>query len=406
TYRLISKTLAKDKPDGSPSEALSAVLDALLEASIVVLGEPSSSSCAVDWTAHETWSRPPPKHAQPEPQTEPPAADSQQPATRDPDPEPAGTQPKPQQRQHRDREAAWWHRTVTHPTGNEMFYGYYLQALTTVRDEHRPQVPELARRIHLASCQHDPPAQIVPVIQRMHDTGIAIGDLMADSGYSYRQPEHWALPIRALGAKLIVDLHPNDRGTHGTHQGATAANGNLYCPATPKPLLELSPLQRGASPEQTENHDHQCTELTRYKLAPITAYDQDGYRRVICPAAQGKLRCPLRPECSASEFVSEIGGFFTPCRCVCNDALRQSGGCEEEHVPGTGCPARRPAAQAVVVGRGEVADLVAVVDRRADAAPSGRALERRSDDDHADPPRRAGGCAWGVGAVQAGPARR
>jgi hypothetical protein len=177
-----------------------------------------------------------------------------------------------------------------------MFYGYYLQAVTIVKDEHGPPVPELVRRMHLASCQHDPPAQIVPVIGRMHTSGTKIGDLLADSGYSYRQGETFALPIRALGISLIIDLHPNDRGTHGTHHGAICSNGNLYCPATPTTLLELAPLHRGATPEQTDTHDQQCRELARYKLSPLTGYDPDGYRRVICPAAQGKLRCPLRPQ--------------------------------------------------------------------------------------------------------------
>jgi hypothetical protein len=177
-----------------------------------------------------------------------------------------------------------------------MFFGYYLQAITATRDEHGPEVPELARRIHLASCQHDPPTQIVPVIQRMAASGTKISDLLADSGYSYRVAEDWALPIRALGAQLIMDLHPNDRGTHGTHQGAICHNGNLYCPATPSTLLELAPLPRGATPEQTDAHDRRYDELARYKLSPITGYDPDGYRRVICPAAQGKLRCPHRPE--------------------------------------------------------------------------------------------------------------
>jgi hypothetical protein len=130
----------------------------------------------------------------------------------------------------------------------------------------------------------------------MHATGIPIGDLLADPGYSYRIAEDWALPIRALGAQLIQDLHPNDQGPHGTHHGAICSNGNLYCPATPQPLLELGPLPRGASAEQTHAHDQQCQELARYKLSPITRYDPDGYRRVICPAAQGKLRCPHRPE--------------------------------------------------------------------------------------------------------------
>ena len=35
---------------------------------------------------------------------------------------------------------------------------------------------------------------------------------------------------------LVQDLHPHDRGPQGTHAGAIIANGNLYCPATPRPL--------------------------------------------------------------------------------------------------------------------------------------------------------------------------
>jgi hypothetical protein len=298
TYRLIAKELAKPEPDGTPSETLSEILDALLEASVQVLGQPDSTSYAVDWTAHEAWSRPPAKPAADhEPHAQPPAQDRQPPDSGDGDGEPAGP-PNPEKPPQRrcDREAAWGHRTVTHPAENETFYGYYLQAVTAVRDEHGPPVPELIRRMHLASCRHDPPAQIVPTIARMHQDGVTIGDLLADSGYSYRVAEQWALPIRALGAQLIIDLHPNDRGPHGTHHGAIRANGNLYCPATPKPLLDLGPLPPGASPEQTEQHDRQAAELARYKLSPITRYDPDGYRRVICPAAQGKIRCPHRPQ--------------------------------------------------------------------------------------------------------------
>ena len=299
TYRLIVGKLAKNTPDGTPSDILAEVLDALLEASVTVLGEPDSSSYAVDWTAHQTWSRPPPKRAaEPEPETEPAAGD-RQPAASDTDP-PATVTPdaqQPDKRERRsDREASWGHRTVTHPAENEMFFGYYLQAVTTVKDEHGPDVPELARRMHLASCQHDPPAQIVPVIARMHQDDIPISDLLVDSGYAYRQPQTFALPIRQLGASLIMDLHPNDRGTDGTHHGAITNNGNLYCPATPEPLLQLGPLHRGVTPQQIDAHDRRCHELARYKLAPITGYDPDGYRRVICPAAQGKIRCSLRPQ--------------------------------------------------------------------------------------------------------------
>jgi hypothetical protein len=300
TYRLIVAKLSKAQPDGSPSQTLSETLDRLLEASVQVLGEPASSSYAVDWTDQQTWSRPPPKHAAEGERHTEPANNDQQPAGSATDTPPAlprdARTHQPQRQRRSDLEASWGHRTVTHPANNEMFFGYYLQALTIVKDERGEEVPELARRMHLASCQHDPPAEIVPVIQRMHTSGIPIKDLLADSGYSYRVAEHWALPLRALGAELTQDLHPNDRGTQGTHMGAICHNGQLYCPATPTTLLELSPLHRGASTEQTAAHDRLCDELARYKLSPITGYDPDGYRRVICPAAQGKLRCPHRPE--------------------------------------------------------------------------------------------------------------
>ncbi len=298
TFALVVSKLANDTPDGAPSQTLTETLDALLEASITVLGEPATSSYAVDWTDQETWSRPPPKQAakrddpKPLPADDEPHADPKQPT-----PDNSGDGDGEDDQRCADPEASWGHRRGNHPgQKDEAFYGYYLQAATTVKDEHGPEVPELVRRMLLTSCHVDPPPAFVPVLERMASDNITIADVLADSGYAYRVAENWALPIRALGADLIQDLHPNDRGPNGTHMGATCANGNLYRPATPTTLLGLQPLARGTSAEQTARHDQQCAELARYKLSPITRHDPDGYHRAICPAAQGKLRCPLRPE--------------------------------------------------------------------------------------------------------------
>jgi hypothetical protein len=129
----------------------------------------------------------------------------------------------------------------------------------------------------------------------MPEAGIPLGDVLADSGYAHRDAGAWAIPLRAAGAQLIQDLHPSDRGPRGTHHGAIIANGNLYCPATPRTLLELGPLARDATPGQAAAHDQQSAELARHKLGKITADDADGHHRVMCPAAMGKIRCPLRP---------------------------------------------------------------------------------------------------------------
>jgi hypothetical protein len=56
------------------------------------------------------------------------------------------------------------------------------------------------------------------------------------------------------------------------------------------------PLPPGAGPADVAAHDQKTAELARYKLGVHTAADADGCRRHICPAAAGKIRCPLRPE--------------------------------------------------------------------------------------------------------------
>jgi hypothetical protein len=164
-----------------------------------------------------------------------------------------------------------------------------------VAEEHGPAVPELARRLLVTSCHVDPPAAFVAVLERMHAIGVILGDILSDSGYAHRIATHWALPLRRLGARLITDLHPSDRGPKGTWAGAVIANGNLYCPCTPPALIQVAPLPRGAAPNTIADHDTATTEAARYKLGRITTDDTDGYHRVACPAAAGKLRCPLRP---------------------------------------------------------------------------------------------------------------
>jgi hypothetical protein len=129
----------------------------------------------------------------------------------------------------------------------------------------------------------------------MPGQGIPLGDIIDDSGYAHRDAQAWAVPLRNAGAQLVQDLHPHDRGPRGTHQGAIIANGSLYCPATPATLLQLGPLPPGATAEQTAPHDQQSAELARHKLGRHTADDDDGYHRITCPAATGKIRCPLRP---------------------------------------------------------------------------------------------------------------
>jgi hypothetical protein len=71
-----------------------------------------------------------------------------------------------------------------------------------VPDEQGPPVPELARRMTLLACRHDPVPALTPVLTAMPAAGIPLGDVLADSGYSHRVPQHWATPLRAAASTL------------------------------------------------------------------------------------------------------------------------------------------------------------------------------------------------------------
>lgn len=262
TAHLVFAALRKDLPDGAPSDALQTLCDLLCEASIPLACKDASGSYAIDWTDVPSFFRPP--------------GEKDGPCV--------------------DPEAAWGHRRGDGPgQRDELFFGYYASLMTMVKDESGELVPELIRRCQLSSCRHDPVPCFVLVVTNSAAAGVAVHDALSDCGYSHKVPEHFAFPLRAVGARLVIDLHPAERGQKGTFAGAICANGNLYCPATPKALFELGPLALGASETETAAHDERAAELFRYKLGRLSVDDRDGYHRVSCPAELGKLRCPLRP---------------------------------------------------------------------------------------------------------------
>ena len=171
TFSLVTDALAKDHPDGSPSGILARTCDDLLEASIPAEHKNTSTALAVDWTDLETFSRPP-RHGTTE---------------------------------CADPEASWGHRTSNLPgPKGELFYGYYHSAATMVREETGPAIPELARRMTLASCHLDPARALVPVLLRMPKAGIPLGDIIDDSGYAHRDADAWAPAWRSGTAQAAA----------------------------------------------------------------------------------------------------------------------------------------------------------------------------------------------------------
>jgi len=141
-FGLVAAALGKDEPDGLPSQALQAVCDDLLEASVPEEFTDASASLAVDWTDLESFSRPPPAKG----------GDCADPKA---------------SRGHRKNNLL--------RSEDELFYGYYASAAIMMPGENGPAAPELARRATLSSCRHDPVRAFVPVLTSMPGQGIPLG---------------------------------------------------------------------------------------------------------------------------------------------------------------------------------------------------------------------------------------
>ena len=263
TFGLITRALRKTSRTASPPRPLPTVLDDLLEASIPPGHKTTSASLAADWTDVESFSRPPrhgssrlrrPRSVLGAPQLQP---------------------ARPQRRdvlrllplgRHDDPRRGRPARPGTDPADHPVLLP------RRPRPRPHPRAGPHARR-------RDPP--------RRHPRRLRL-----------RPPRR-----RRLGPARSAPPAPSSSRTctpptaapRAPTHGAIIANGNLYCPATPQPLLHLGPLAPAATPEDTAAHDTRTAELARHKLGRLTADDADGYHRVTCPAATGKLRCPLRP---------------------------------------------------------------------------------------------------------------
>lgn len=200
TVGLLCAALQKNSPDGEPTDVLQRLADDLVEASIPAGYKEASSALAVDWTDVESFARPPLK-------------------------EDGGTA---------DPEASWGHRRGNGPgQKDELFYGSYLQLATMVREESGEDVPELVRRLLLTSCHVDPPPAFVEVLSEMVVSGVALGDVLNDSGYAHRIPGHWALGPATSG--------PRGGPRHGSASPRPRHPGHL----SRSDLLQRQPLLSG-----------------------------------------------------------------------------------------------------------------------------------------------------------------
>lgn len=266
TYRQVERTFSSLVRAMGP-ERLVGFCDAVVEASVPHAHKGASTSVAVDWTDHATWARP----------TGPGAVAA-------------------------DPDASWGHRNTNTPgTKDGLFFGYYAQAVTMVAEEGGAAVAELVRRICMHAPSLDPVPAMATTLEAMAVAGVVVGDVLADSGYAHRVAENWAGRVRGIGARLVQDLHPSDLGPKGTFGGHHRQR---------EPVVPGDPAVASGN-DAAGSQRHRCRRrrprrafrrASRYKLGRTSADDHDGYHRVACPAAAGKLRCPLKPNSMSLDY--------------------------------------------------------------------------------------------------------
>ena len=201
-----------------------------------------------------------------------------------------------------DPDGGWYvregdHRDVVGPKGKKLRKLFWAQEATIVTMGRAPGSvpthPNLTLGVLLTRPGEDPGASAVRVLNSVRARGYPASFLGADRGYTQVRPEHFHLPARALGYRVVMDYKETELGRQASSDGAVMVEGGFYCPAMPEDLVTASvDWRRGAIDAAT--NDARIAARTSWRLPRKERPDDDGYERFACPALGGHLRCPLR----------------------------------------------------------------------------------------------------------------
>ena len=221
---------------------------------------------AVDWTDHDTWSRPV-------------AAGSAVFAA--------------------DPQAKWGsRRNKAVGDKRDPFFGYDRTTVTllpAVGGELVPEVVLFSDPLPAAPMESANVWLAADAIELLLAFGIKIGDVVCDMAYPVIPG--FAKRLVLLGVRPVFHPHTNERGPHGTWKGAVMVNGHPYCPMTPAPLQSVGRGVRFTKDhaEDAKGMEPEVKRLETYRLEDRDKGRSPGSLRVMCPARAGKVACPLYP---------------------------------------------------------------------------------------------------------------
>jgi len=154
-------------------------------------------------------------------------------------------------------------------------------------------LPPFARRHRFLPAGDNKGRPVIDAVLGAVTDGVTVTDLQADRGMTTLDPENFARPLHQTGVNVHKDLHPQQRGFQGFHNGALMLDGWFFSAAMPKHLWEVPGTTLNSTRAEREAihraHDKRLREWGYLSLGPVQA---DGSQRLQDPARRGTKRCP------------------------------------------------------------------------------------------------------------------
>ncbi len=145
-------------------------------------------------------------------------------------------------------------------------------------------LPSLALSLALGRPGEDPGGTGARVLASLARRGHKVGPVGNDRAYSSARPERFHLPVRALGFGLVFDYRIDECGIQANSSGAILVEGQWYCPAMPKDLINAT-IEHRNKVIDVELYDKRLAARAHYRLYHKDGPDADGYERFSCPAS-------------------------------------------------------------------------------------------------------------------------
>lgn len=277
---------------------LSRVCDQLLQATLPDGFD--SLTIAIDWTDHETWAT-----------TYTGRATSADPDARWGRRRPSGNrvarrQPVPPDVNH---DPADWDEGKS-----ELFYGFNQHVAVTTRATDGTDTPEVALAIRVTPADAmDVGPVVVDMVRSIQGAQVAVEEVLVDRGYSTKSVDKIHRPLAGRDTFLTFDYTLAQYGRHGTHEGAVLIGGEPHCPAMPEELANgPRPSPIGSTEAAWASYWENRSRLDSYAFRRLGRPTTDLTQRYECPAAAGRVRCPLRVTSQSIALDKNVPEVFEP----------------------------------------------------------------------------------------------